>query len=406
MTNRMTINDPLYGFIHIPRGILIDIITHPYFQRLGRIRQLGLAPFVYPGARHTRFLHSLGAFHLVNQALRTLTDKGHFIFDSEAEATQIAVLLHDVGHGPFSHVLEHELIDVSHEDISLLAMRTMNEELGGALTAAIQIFQDKHPKRFLHQLICSQLDVDRLDYLCRDSFFTGVSEGDIGSARLLQMLNVYEDRLVIDSKGLFSVENYLMARRLMYWQVYLHKTTLAAEQVLCSALRRAKHLASRHEELFCTPALRTFLYNNVSLEDFTHQPTLLSDFMLLDDSDIITAIKVWQSHSDVILSHLSRAFTDRKLFKAIEITEDKDEAVLIAKYTDEIAHRFSISEEEAGLYFIGKQTLEKEMYTQSADHISILHADGRVSEMSEVSKIVGMDKDSVRDSKRYLFVPK
>ena len=245
MTDSKTIIDPVFGFINIPRGLLLDIVRHPMLQRLTRIKQLGMASVVYPGAQHTRFQHSLGAFHLTSEAIRTLTQKGIFIFDSEAEAVMAAILLHDVGHGPFSHVLEHTLIHgISHEDISLMMMGSINKEMQGRLTLAIKIFKDEYPKRFLHQLISSQLDMDRLDYLRRDSFYTGVHEGNIGSARIIKMLNVANDRLVIDHKGIYSIENYLTSRRLMYWQVYLHKTTVACEKILVNALLRAKHLAN------------------------------------------------------------------------------------------------------------------------------------------------------------------
>ena len=269
MNDIKTIIDPVFGFINVPRGLLLQIVKHPLMQRLSRIKQLGMASVVYPGAQHTRFQHSLGAFHLMSEAIKVLSQKGIFIFDSEAEAVQAAILMHDIGHGPFSHVLENTLIHgISHEEISLMMMDKMNKEMGGELTLAIKIFRDEYPKRFLHQLISSQLDMDRLDYLRRDSFFTGVTEGNIGSARIIKMLNVVDDQLVIDYKGIYSIENYLTSRRLMYWQVYLHKTTVACEKVLVNALLRAKKLASEGVELFASPALHYFLYNDVDAAHF------------------------------------------------------------------------------------------------------------------------------------------
>lgn len=262
---RKIINDPVFGFINIPKGLLYDIVRHPLLQRLTRIKQLGLSSVVYPGAQHTRFQHSLGAFYLMSEAIQHLTAKGNFIFDSEAEAVQAAILMHDIGHGPFSHVLEDTIVrGVSHEDISLMLMERINREMNGQLTLAIRIFKDEYPKRFLHQLVSGQLDMDRLDYLRRDSFYTGVSEGNIGSARIIKMLDVKDDQLVVEAKGIYSIENFLTARRLMYWQVYLHKTSVAYEKMLISTLLRAKELAGRGVELFASPALRFFLYNDIN----------------------------------------------------------------------------------------------------------------------------------------------
>ena len=273
MFERKIINDPVFGFINIPKGLLYDIVRHPLLQRLNRIKQLGLSSVVYPGAQHTRFQHSLGAFHLTSKAVQQLASKGNFIFDSEAEAVQAAILMHDIGHGPFSHVLEDTIVQgVSHEDISLMLMERINKEMNGQLTLAIQIFKDEYPKKFLHQLVSGQLDMDRMDYLRRDSFYTGVTEGNIGSARIIKMLDVKEDHLVVESKGIYSIENFLTARRLMYWQVYLHKTSVAYEKMLISALLRAKELASKGVELFASPALRFFLYNDINKETFYNNP--------------------------------------------------------------------------------------------------------------------------------------
>ena len=319
---RKIINDPVFGFINIPKGILYDIVRHPLLQRLTRIKQVGLSSVVYPGAQHTRFQHSLGAFHLMSEAITQLASKGNFIFDSEAEAVQAAILLHDIGHGPFSHVLEDTIVKgVSHEEISLMLMERMNKEMNGQLSLAIQIFKDEYPKRFLHQLVSGQVDMDRLDYLRRDSFYTGVTEGNIGSARIIKMLDVADDRLVVESKGIYSIENFLTARRLMYWQVYLHKTSVAYEKMLISTLLRAKELASQGVELFASPALRFFLYNDINPTEFYNNPDCLENFIQLDDNDIWIALKVWSTHTDKVLSTLSTGMINRNIFK-VEISSE------------------------------------------------------------------------------------
>ena len=321
MNDVKIINDPVFGFIRIPRGLLYDIVRHPLFQRLNRINQLGLASVVYPGARHTRFQHSLGAFHLMSEAILSLQQKGQFIFDSEAEAVQAAILMHDIGHGPFSHVLENTLIHgISHEDISLLMMERINHDLKSQLGMAIAIFKDEYPKRFLHQLISSQLDMDRLDYLRRDSFFTGVTEGNIGSARIIKMLNVVDDRLVVEQKGIYSLENYLTTRRLMYWQVYLHKTAVAYEKVMVNMLHRAKYLAQQDASLFASPALAYFLRNDVDRQWFLSHQEAMQMYAELDDSDIWSAMKAWRHSSDKILSTLATDMLDRNIFK-VEVHE-------------------------------------------------------------------------------------
>lgn len=293
MNDSKIINDPIFGFIKIPHGLLLNIVEHPLMQRLTRIKQLGLTSMVYPSAQHTRFQHSLGAFHLMSEAITSLTQKGIFIFDSEAEAVEAAILMHDIGHGPFSHVLEHTLIKgISHEDISLLMMEQINREMKGELNLALKIFKNEYPKKFLHQLISSQLDMDRLDYLRRDSFFTGVTEGNIGSARIIKMLDVVDDNLVVNSKGLYSIENYLMSRRLMYWQVYLHKTTVSSEKVLVNALLRAKKLALEGEDVFATPCLGYFLYNDIDAETYRNSEEAQRNYAMLDDNDIWSSLKV------------------------------------------------------------------------------------------------------------------
>ena len=400
MTERKIINDPVFGFIHIPKGLLYDIVCHPIFQRLTRIKQLGLSSAVYPGAQHTRFQHSLGAFHLMSEAIISLTTKGNFIFDSEAEAVQAAILLHDVGHGPFSHVLENTIVTgISHEEISLLLMERMNKELKGQLSLAIQIFKDEYPKRFLHQLVSGQLDMDRLDYLRRDSFYTGVTEGNIGSARIIKMLNVTDDHLVVESKGIYSIENFLTSRRLMYWQVYLHKTSVACEKMLISTLLRAKELASQGVELFASPALRFFLYNRIDKDEFYNNPACLENFIQLDDNDIWTALKVWSTHEDKVLSILSQGLIDRHLFK-VEISSSpltksqKDELI------EKISTHLQISKKEAS-YFLCTSTIENNMYKKEDDSIEIIFNDGTTKNIADASDMLNISLLSRKVKKYY-----
>lgn len=400
MQERKIINDPVFGFIHIPKGLLYDIVCHPVFQRLTRIKQLGLSSAVYPGAQHTRFQHSLGAFHLMSEAITSLTTKGNFIFDSEAEAVQAAILLHDVGHGPFSHVLENTIVTgISHEEISLLLMERMNKELKGQLSLAIQIFKDEYPKRFLHQLVSGQLDMDRLDYLRRDSFYTGVTEGNIGSARIIKMLNVKDDHLVVESKGIYSIENFLTSRRLMYWQVYLHKTSVACEKMLISTLLRAKELASQGVELFASPALRFFLYNRIDKDEFYNNPACLENFIQLDDNDIWTALKVWSTHEDKVLSILSQGLIDRHLFK-VEISSSpltksqKDELI------EKISTHLQISKKEAS-YFLCTSTIENNMYKKEDDSIEIIFNDGTTKNIADASDMLNISLLSRKVKKYY-----
>ena len=400
MTERKIINDPVFGFIHIPKGLLYDIVCHPIFQRLTRIKQLGLSSAVYPGAQHTRFQHSLGAFHLMSEAITSLTTKGNFIFDSEAEAVQAAILLHDVGHGPFSHVLENTIVTgISHEEISLLLMERMNKELKGQLSLAIQIFKDEYPKRFLHQLVSGQLDMDRLDYLRRDSFYTGVTEGNIGSARIIKMLNVKDDHLVVESKGIYSIENFLTSRRLMYWQVYVHKTSVACEKMLISTLLRAKELASQGVELFASPALRFFLYNRIDKDEFYNNPACLENFIQLDDNDIWTALKVWSTHEDKVLSILSQGLIDRHLFK-VEISSSP----LTKSQKDELIEKIStylqISKKEAS-YFLCTSTIENNMYKKEDDSIEIIFNDGTTKNIADASDMLNISLLSRKVKKYY-----
>ena len=401
MSEVKIINDPVFGFIRIPRGLLYDIVSHPLFQRLNRINQLGLASVVYPGARHTRFQHSLGAFHLMSEAILSLRQKGQFIFDSEAEAVQAAILMHDIGHGPFSHVLENTLIHgISHEDISLLMMEQINHDLHDQLGMAIAIFRDEYPKRFLHQLISSQLDMDRLDYLRRDSFFTGVTEGNIGSARIIKMLNVIDDRLVVEQKGIYSLENYLTTRRLMYWQVYLHKTAVAYEKVLVNMLRRAKALTRQGEELFASPALSYFLHNDVDAQWFNSHEEALRMYEELDDSDIWSAMKAWRHSSDRILATLAADMLDRRIFR-VEVHEHPIAEELIASLQSEIAQKMGIPYEEAP-YLMSVVTLSKDMYSADEDSIDILYKDGTIRPITQASELLNVELLSRKVSKYYL----
>ena len=401
MNDSKIINDPVFGFIKIPRGLLLNIVKHRLFQRLSRIKQLGLASVVYPGAQHTRFQHSLGAFHLMSEAVQSLSQKGIFIFDSEAEAVGAAILMHDIGHGPFSHVLENTLIHgISHEDISLLMMDEINQEMNGQLNLALMIFKDEYPKRFLHQLISSQLDMDRLDYLRRDSFFTGVTEGNIGSARIIKMLNVVDDRLVVEQKGIYSIENYLTSRRLMYWQVYLHKATVAYEKVLVNVLLRAKKLAREGKELFATPALRFFLYNDVDANLFNTNPDALKNYELLDDNDIWSSVKTWTQHEDKILSILSRNLVERRLFH-VEIREEPIGNDEIERIQGELAEKFDIPFEDAA-NLMSVNTIQKDMYDINDDHIDILYKDDTIKDIAEASEILNVALLSKKIRKYYL----
>lgn len=395
------INDPVFGFINIPKGLLCDIIDHPLLQRLTRIKQLGVSSIVYPGAVHTRFLHSLGAFHLTSEAITSLRQKGNFIFDSEAEAVQAAILMHDIGHGPFSHVFENTLIKgVNHENISLMLMEKMNNEMKGQLTLAIQIFKDEYPKRFLHQLISSQLDMDRLDYLRRDSFYTGVTEGNIGSARIIKMLNVKEDHLVIESKGIYSIENFLMARRLMYWQVYLHKTSVAAEKMLVNALSRAKKLVSKGKKLEASPALLFFLQNDICAEEFYNDPICLENYIELDDNDIWTALKVWSKNDDIVLSTLSSGLINRKLFK-IEISEFPITHEWKSKEHKRISKQLNINEKDAK-YLSFSGTIGKDMYNKEDDSIEIMYKDGTTRDIASASDMLNISLLSKKVKKYYI----
>jgi HD superfamily phosphohydrolase len=412
VNKRKIINDPVFGFLTIPNDLLFDVLQHPFVQRLGRIRQLGLSNFVYPGAMHTRFLHSIGAMHLMQEGLMSLKHKGVTITDSEATGAMAAILLHDIGHGLFSHVLEHTLVDgITHEEISLLMMEQINLDLSSKteqqlwakrpLDLAIAIFKDQYPRHFLHQLISSQLDVDRMDYLCRDSFFSGVQEGRVASERLLKMLNVVDDRLVIEYKGIYSVEKFLVARRLMYWQVYLHKTSVAAEQLLIKILTRAKELADRGMELFCSPSLHYFLYNHVTGKDFALGSEAMKQYALLDDSDVLSAIKAWMSCEDKVLALLSQAFTNRQLYRGRLLTEplSEEEKGMLARY---YVDKLGIAPEDAHYFFV-EHVSTSNTYSEKDDSIDILYNDGSVRDIASASEILDLRSLTRKPKKLYLF---
>ena len=402
MNDAKIINDPVFGFIKIPRGLLLNIVQHPLMQRLTRIKQLGMANVVYPAAQHTRFQHSIGAFHLMSEAILSLQQKGHFIFDSEAEAVEAAILMHDIGHGPFSHVLENTLITgISHEEISLLMMEQINQEMQGALNLALKVFKGDYPKLFLHELISSQLDMDRLDYLRRDSFFTGVTEGNIGSARIIKMLDIVDDKLVVNSKGIYSIENYLTTRRLMYWQVYLHKTTVAFEKMLVNTLQRAKMLAHQGKEIFASPALRYFLYNEVDASFFEqHHDEALHHYSLLDDSDIWSALKVWMTSDDKILSLLATNLINRHIFR-VEISDEPIPEERIEEVLATMTSHYGISREDAD-FLMSVNTIQKDMYDVNDDRIAILYRDGTIRDISEASEILNVALLSKKIRKYYL----
>ncbi len=402
MNDHKIINDPVFGFIKIPRGLLYDIVEHPLMQRLNRINQLGLASVVYPGARHTRFQHSLGAFHLTSEAILSLQQKGNFIFDSEAEGVQAAILMHDIGHGPFSHVLENTLIkDISHEDISLLMMEQINHYTGGQLNLAISIFKGEYPKNFLHQLISSQLDMDRLDYLRRDSFYTGVTEGNIGSARIIKMLNVVNDSLAVESKGIYSLENFLTTRRLMYWQVYLHKTAVACEKILVNTLTRAKDLTRQGKAVFAPPSLQYFLENEVDKAWFCSHEEALTMYGDLDDNDIWSAMKAWKYSDDKILSTLANDMLNRHIFK-VEVSESPVSEERIDGIATEIATKMDISKADARRYMMSINTIQKDMYNVEDDSITILYKDGTTKDISNASELLNVQLLSKKIRKYYL----
>jgi HD superfamily phosphohydrolase len=384
------INDPVYGFISIPLGLILDLIEHPYFQRLRRIKQTSLSHFVYPGALHTRFHHALGAFHLMTQALQTLEQKGIDISQDEKEAAGVAILLHDIGHGPFSHTLENLLIPYSHEDLSSMIMKKLNEEFKGQLNLALKIFEGNYHRPFFHQLISGQLDMDRMDYLNRDSYFTGVHEGVIGYDRLIKMLNIREEKLVVEEKGIYSIEKFLIARRLMYWQVYLHKTVLAAEKMLILIFKRVQQIIqSGRKDLWATPSLHYFLYH--LKDDF------LEKFVRLDDNDIVASLKIWADDEDELLSYLAKGLLYRKLFR-IELSNNPFSEDYKRIILEKISSRFK---EPNFLLISGSET--NAAYYASKDEISILYKDGRVLPMSSAEEYI---LASASQTKYFICYPK
>jgi hypothetical protein len=411
LTNkRKIINDPVYGFISIPGDFVYDIIEHPWFQRLRNIKQLGLTSFVYPGATHSRFQHGLGALHLMDMAIQTLRSKGVTVSPEEEEATFAAILLHDAGHGPFSHALENSIISgINHEELSLLLMKKLDESFSGRLSLAIDIFRGKYKRKFLHELIAGQLDMDRLDYLRRDSFFTGVIEGSVGSDRIIRMLNVVNDRLVIDEKGIYSLENFLIARRLMYWQVYMHKTVLSSESLLVNILKRAKELARTGEDLYSTPALRFFLYNEISKADLTDKGTftpgqIAANFTRLDDSDILVSAKYWADHSDKVLSDLSRRLMHRDLL-AIELRNEPFTDKRVNELKKIAGGKLKISPEMTK-YFVFTGNVSNLAYATDAPEVKILVKSGETADINTVSDVFDHRFLSERIIKYFLCYPK
>ena len=404
MKSQKILNDPVYGFITIPSELIFAIIDHPYFQRLRRIRQLGLTDFVYPGALHTRFHHALGAMHLMSITLDNLRIKGTDISEAEYEAALIAILLHDIGHGPFSHALEYSLLrGIPHEELSLLTIELLNEEFGGQLTLALRIFKNQYPKKFLHQLVSSQLDIDRLDYLQRDCFFTGVSEGTIGADRIIKMMAVKDDQLVIEEKGIYSIENFLSARRLMYWQVYLHKTTVSAEKMLINLIQRAKKLAQDGRTFFVTEEMAYFMSHEVALADFKADSNLLKKFLQLDDFDIWGAIKLWKNDPDYVLQNISQMFLTRKLFK-INLVNEPFSSQEIEQLRTKAQKKLSVPDEDLG-YFFSTGTISNYGYLEK-DRISILTKKGEVVDVATAADLPNIKIMSKMVEKHYVCVAK
>ena len=384
------INDPVFGFISIQSDLVFDLLEHPWIQRLRRIKQLGLSYLVYPGANHTRFEHTIGTVHLMHQAIAALRLKGHAVTDEEAEAATVAILLHDIGHGPFSHVLENTLVEINHEQLSSLLIADLNRQMGNRLGLALEIFENRYHKKFLHQLVSGQLDMDRLDYLARDSFFTGVAEGVVGIDRIIKMLEIYDDQLVVEAKGVYSIEKFLIARRLMYWQVYLHKTVLAADSQLISLLRRARELVTAGDDLFATPAFRLFLENRFSVKDFTlnvekNGAGVLDHFVSLDDNDIFSSIKSWQNHPDFILSYLARGLVQRRLFAGRITTKALSQRELSGLH-NRVCIQFPGCLPDAS-YFVVSKEVSNSAYSALTGSILVLEKNGRVRDIRQASDI-------------------
>ncbi|HTX88185.1 MAG TPA: HD domain-containing protein [Bacteroidales bacterium] len=402
---RKIINDPVYGLITVPNELAFEIIGHPWFQRLRRIKQLGLTHYVYPSAQHTRFQHALGALYLMMQAVEVLRSKGHRITPEEEEGVLAAILLHDIGHGPFSHTLEESIVtDLSHEDLSVLMMDEMNHHLGNRLSLANSIFRNDYPKKFLHQLVSSQLDMDRLDYLSRDSFFTGVAEGVINTDRIIKMLTIAGDELVVESKGIYSIEKFIIARRLMYWQVYLHKTVISAEYLMINILKRAKELAFSEVPLFTTPALHPFLNLDIRITDFIGNKEWIDRFAQLDDVDIFASIKVWTGHPDPILSTLCRNLIERNLYRVI-IRNEKFDKAFLAKVREKTIRHFGLKEAQTG-YFIAVGTVTNNAYNPRHDKIRLLFPDKTLTDVSEASDQLNIAVLSTPVTKHLLCYPR
>ena len=396
------INDPIYGFIHIPSTLVFDIIEYPYFQRLRRINQMGLSYLVFPGAKHTRFEHVLGCVFLMQKTVEMLRFKGIQISEKEAEGLYIAILLHDIGHGPFSHAMEHSIVEgISHEEISLRFMQELNKVFNGKLDTAIAIFQGTYPRKFMHQLISGQLDMDRADYLKRDSFYTGVAEGNINSERLISMLNVRNDELVVEEKGLYSVEKFLIARRLMYWQVYLHKTSVVAEQILIRLLKRAKELVQQGQELTMSTALAFFVKNKISKNNFSQE--VLEMFARLDDTDIISAMKEWQFHPDVVLSKLSKMLLNRDLLKIKVRLNDFEEQKI--KRLQKLSVAKGVGEKDMK-YFVFTGVMTNRAYNPGKEIIKILTKNGRVVDLTKTSEAINLEPLSQVTERYYICYPK
>lgn len=405
MTNkRKIINDPVYGFLTIEDDIIFDVISHPYFQRHRRIKQLGFTDLVYPGATHTRFGHMLGALNLMIRALEVLKVKGVDISHEEALGVKLAILLHDIGHGPFSHTSEHLLVDVHHETLTMLFMRRLNEEFGGRLSLAIDIFNDSYEKHFLHQLVSSQLDMDRLDYLSRDSFFTGVSEGIVGTERIINMLNVKDDELVVDEKGIYSIEKFIISRRLMYWQVYLHKAVVAADNLLVGILRRVASLCAEGRMMCDGSPLMDFLCHRYSLADFEQIPHLLDRFALIEDSDVLAAVKSWMNDDDFILRTLSRQLINRQL-SAIKISSKAFSAEEVDELRSEVQLRYGVEPQESD-YFVNTGILKNNAYNFNDQEIKVLFKNGDCLDISEASDQLDRHFLEKQVTKYYIYYPK
>jgi HD superfamily phosphohydrolase len=406
INKRKIINDPVHGFIKIPSDLIFDLLEHPYIQRLRRIKQLGLTSFVYPGATHTRFQHALGAVHLMGLAIDSIRQKNIVITNEEAEALAAAILLHDIGHGPFSHALEQSIIaDLTHEDLSIMLMNKLNEEFGGKLNMALDIFNNKYPKNFLHQLVSGQLDMDRMDYLMRDSFYAGVVEGTIGTERIIKMLNVIDDQLVVEAKGIYSIEKFLIARRLMYWQVYFHKTVIAAENLLVKVLQRAKTVASSDPGLFTTESLNFFLRNKITREKMKDAETkILNYYTGLDDDDIMVSAKSWASHHDRLLSMLSHNLI-RRILPRISISDTPFDINKINDLLSITAEKYAMDENETG-YLVFNGIISNKAYSVSTENIKIIYNNGEIKDLTEASDIFQLQNLNETKKKYFLCYPK